>query len=98
MHQLIDEILQTTGCFVHPYHSWERGLNESTNGPIGQFFFPSELTSAKLSTSIFARYKKNSTTARENVLAGTHPMRYFQPRKRALHYRVETAEDFYLVQ
>jgi IS30 family transposase len=38
MHQLIDEILQTTGCFVHPYHSWERGLNESTNGPIRQFF------------------------------------------------------------
>ena len=28
------EALKADGYFAHPYHSWERGLNESTNGLI----------------------------------------------------------------
>jgi IS30 family transposase len=37
-HALIDEILGSTGYFAQPYHSWERGLNENTNGLIRQYF------------------------------------------------------------
>lgn len=37
-HGLIDEILGSTSYFAHPYHSWERGLNENTNGLIRQYF------------------------------------------------------------
>ena len=37
-HALIDEILGSTGYFARPYHSWERGLNENTNGLIRQYF------------------------------------------------------------
>lgn len=29
--------LESQGFFAHPYHSWERGLNEDTNGLIRQY-------------------------------------------------------------
>lgn len=37
-HQIIAEALTTDFYFAHPYASWERGLNENTNGLIRQYF------------------------------------------------------------
>lgn len=37
-HQLIAKTLNAGFYFCHPYSSWERGLNENTNGLIRQFF------------------------------------------------------------
>jgi IS30 family transposase len=37
-HELISEALKAEGYFANPYHSWERGLNENTNGLIRQYF------------------------------------------------------------
>jgi len=37
-HEKIAETLKTDFYFAHPYCSWERGLNENTNGLIRQFF------------------------------------------------------------
>jgi len=36
-HQKISEELGSKGYFATPYHSWERGLNEHTNGLIRQY-------------------------------------------------------------
>jgi len=38
LHKLLAEILGAEAYFAHPYHSWERGLNENTNGLIRQYF------------------------------------------------------------
>jgi transposase, IS30 family len=37
-HQAIAEGLQAGFYFAHPYASWERGLNENTNGLVRQYF------------------------------------------------------------
>ncbi len=37
-HQKLSEALGVLCFFANPYHSWERGLNEHTNGLLRQFF------------------------------------------------------------
>lgn len=41
-HQEISRVLKTDFYFAHPYQSWQRGLNEHTNGLIREYF-PKEL-------------------------------------------------------
>lgn len=36
-HAEIKEALDSDNYFTHPYHSWERGLNENHNGLIRQY-------------------------------------------------------------
>jgi IS30 family transposase len=37
-HQYIAKCLDAQVYFAHPYCSWERGLNENTNGLLRQYF------------------------------------------------------------
>lgn len=37
-HAFMGKCLQADVYFAHPYHSWERGLNENTNGLLRQYF------------------------------------------------------------
>lgn len=37
-HQEISRVLKTDFYFAHPYQSWQRGLNEHTNGLIREYF------------------------------------------------------------
>ncbi|WP_444932314.1 IS30 family transposase [Microbulbifer sp. SSSA002] len=38
LHEKIGEALDAKVYFAHPYSSWERGLNENTNGLLRQYF------------------------------------------------------------
>ena len=38
LHKKIAEALETNVYFAHPYHAWERGLNEHINGLVRQYF------------------------------------------------------------
>ena len=40
-HESIANQLNSQFYFAHPYHSWERGLNENTNGLIRQYIIKS---------------------------------------------------------
>lgn len=75
MHQLIDEILETTSFFAHPYH---HGSEDSMKTPTASFAntSPSEPTSAKPPMSKFTNSKRNSITAQENTLAGAPEVKY----------------------
>jgi len=37
-HKKMSKSLKTDFYFAHPFHSWERGLNENTNGLLRQYF------------------------------------------------------------
>ena len=37
-HMDISDVLNCDGFFARPYHSWERGLNENSNGLLRQYF------------------------------------------------------------
>jgi IS30 family transposase len=37
-HEQITDQFEMPVYFAHPYHSWERGLNENTNGLVRQYF------------------------------------------------------------
>lgn len=36
-HEIISKVLNMDFYFAHPYSSWERGLNENTNGLVRQY-------------------------------------------------------------
>ena len=38
LHKKISKSLRAQIYFAHPYHAWERGLNENTNGLLRQYF------------------------------------------------------------
>lgn len=53
--------------FAHPYHSWERGTNENTNGLL-RFYFPKQMSFAHLTQlQLDAAVKKINTRPRKRL-------------------------------
>lgn len=60
-HEQVAELLEAKFYFAHPYHSWERGTNENTNGLLRQYFPRSrDFTTIKKSQIIHATDRLNN--------------------------------------
>lgn len=75
-HGLIDEILGSTGYFAHPYHSWQRGLNENTNGLIRQYF-PKQTDFGKITETQVREIQEKLNTRPRKCLGWRTPREVF---------------------
>ena len=66
-HATIDEILDCQSYYAHPYSSWERGLNENTNGLSSSIFPRRRPTAIKTAMIKLRKWYQNSTGAPGNV-------------------------------
>ena len=78
MHKLLGEILEADAYFAHPYHSWERGLNENTNGLIRQYF-PKGIDFSKVSPEQVAKVQEKLNRRPRKCLDYQTPHDIFDP-------------------
>lgn len=78
LHQLIGEILEADAYFAHPYHSWERGLNENTNGLIRQYF-PKGTNFSKITVAQVAEVQAKLNRRPRKCLDYLTPNEIFNP-------------------
>ena len=70
-----EQIATTLGCqcfFAKPYHSWERGANENTNGLIRQYF-PKKMSFAKVTLDEIAFVQQRLNTRPRKCLGYKPP-------------------------
>lgn len=78
LHELLAELLDAKAYFAHPYHSWERGLNENTNGLIRQYF-PKGSSFDDLTDDDVSRVERLLNTRPRKCLAYQTPDDIFNP-------------------
>ena len=74
-----ERIAAELGCqcyFAKPYHSWERGLNENTNGLIRQYF-PKKMSFAKITTDQIALVQHRLNTRPRKCLGFKPPNKVY---------------------
>src|SRR5690242_13112892 len=71
-HLSIAEALNTTTFFARPYHSWERGTNENTNGLVRQYI-PKKTDFATVSHEDVVRIEKLLNTRPRKCLGYNIP-------------------------
>lgn len=76
-HQKIADDLGVQVYFANPYHSWERGLNENTNGLIRQFI-PKKQNLKELDEKVLASVQENLNNRPRKSLGFLSPIEFYQ--------------------
>ena len=75
-HEAIASALAADFYFAHPYHSWERGTNENTNGLVRQYF-PKGTDFSKITQSEVKAVEKRLNTRPRKTLGYRTPNQVF---------------------
>ena len=75
-HQEITKEIQTRVFFAHPYHSWERGTNENTNGLI-RWYLPKRTDFATISDERIGEIEYRLNTRPRKRLGWKTPLQVF---------------------
>jgi len=76
-HERVNKIINCTSYFCHPYSSWERGLNENTNGLLRQYI-PKNQTLAETSWQDLRKAMGKLNTRPRKSLNWLTPREYSQ--------------------
>jgi IS30 family transposase len=76
-HEIVSQSLNAKFYFAKPYHSWERGLNEHTNGLIRQYF-PKSKSFAEISADDIKRVEERLNHRPRKVLSYLTPSEVFK--------------------
>jgi transposase, IS30 family len=76
-HRIFGAALDAATFFAKPYHAWERGLNEHTNGLVRQYF-PKQTDFAKVSKQDVERAEERLNNRPRRVLGYRTPLEVFQ--------------------
>ncbi len=75
-HQIITKEIKTKVFFAHPYHSWERGTNENTNGLI-RWYLPKKTDFATVSEERIKEIEYKLNTRPRKRLGWKTPLQVF---------------------
>lgn len=76
-HEIFSKELNTDVYFAHPYSSWERGLNENTNGLIRQYF-PNDYDFRKITKKDIAIVERKLNTRPRKTLDFKTPQEIYE--------------------
>jgi transposase, IS30 family len=75
-HEAISTTLDADIFFARPYHSWERGLNENTNGLVRQYF-PKKVAFDNISDNVLQEVEKKINSRPRKCLGYRTPFEVF---------------------
>ena len=75
-HATLSNVLNADIFFAKPYHSWERGLNENTNGLVRQYF-PKKIPFAKITDHDLRRVERKINNRPRKCLGYKTPFEVF---------------------